>query len=94
MKDHFLWEGDNFEVFSKENSSAGVLGRLYQETQVYEGQVKDMKPDGFGRIISEKGCLIGMFKDGKPLGKVIQFSIDNTLEKQGIMDEDGEISEQ
>lgn len=81
MSDHRLFSGDNYQIFSKTKEVEEGIGRiLVTENQFFEGQTKNLKPNGFGRMIykneyTQTKCIVGFFENGQPNGKVIKFTM-------------------
>lgn len=96
MNDHRLFSGNDYQIFSVDSKVEKGIGRkLINGNMLFEGQLQDQKPNGFGRLIyqneyTQTKCYVGFFENGQPKGKYMKFTMvesqDNTvtLEQQGI----------
>jgi len=67
-----------------------------QVLSMYEGSIKNGKPDGFGRKfeVMHETVHVGFWKEGKPSGKHIHYN-DKGVYQEGIWEyNDGSVKEQ
>ena len=53
---------------------------------IYEGEIVNDQPHGFGRLITSEGeCIIGYFVDGKPQGQTVMIDLYHKIVFQGVV---------